>query len=452
MNNYSVFIFESYNFDRKNKILKLNYSYDNKLFFEEKIEFPSGKILDENELICLDNIFKYLHIIAGISYYKLFIPYKIEIKTFTLNKEQADFFNNFYFKGLGEFSFKNNIIDLKERINFPYSNSENTKDNEIINYKLKNKVVIPIGGGKDSIVTLNIIKKYLASKNILLCSIGKAKPIEETINLSGYKSFHPIRTIAKNLIELNKNLDKTKNYNGHIPITGILAFIMCAGAIIYDYDTVLMSNERSANIGNVDFHGNIVNHQWSKSFEFEKSVNYFFKKYLLNSFNYFSFLRPLSEIHIAKIFTRFKEYFPIFTSCNKNFKIENRLDHWCCNCDKCRFVFLILSIFLKKEEMIKIFGKNLLDDKNQLNGYLELCGLKDHKPFECVGEIEESVYGILNVDKSFKNDFVVNEISKLLENKYSIDEIKNIGQKLFTPEKKNNLLNSQFWEYLKKNV
>lgn len=452
MKNYKTFIFESYNFDEKNKILKLNYSYDEELFFEEKIEFPGDKILNKEELACLDNIFKYLHIVAGISYYKLFIPNKIETKTFKLNKEQAEFFNNFYFNGLGEFSFKNNITDLKERINFPYDDSENLQKNTNISYKLKNKIVIPIGGGKDSIVTLNIIKKYFKNNDILLCSVGTAKPIEETIALSGLKSFHPIRTISKNLIELNRNLDEIGGYNGHIPITGILAFIMCAGAIIYGYDTVLMSNERSANVGNTEFSGTIVNHQWSKSFEFEKSVNNFFKKYLLENFNYFSFLRPLSEIHIAKIFSRFKEYFPVFTSCNKNFKIENRLDHWCCDCDKCRFVFLILSVFLKKEEMIKIFGKNLLDDEKQLNGYLELCGLKDYKPFECVGEIEESIYSILNIDESFKNDFVIRKIVPLIKSKYNNEEIENISKELFIPKKDGNLLNNRFWKYLEENI
>ncbi len=452
MSSYNTFIFESYNFDEKNKILKLNYSYDSKLFFEEKIEFPGNKILNKKELNCLDNIFKYLHVVAGISYYKLFIPNKIEINTFELNKEQAEFFNNFYFNGLGEFSFKNNVTDLKDRINFPYSNIENSIENEIINYKLKDKIVIPIGGGKDSIVTLNIIKKYFKDNDILLCSVGTAKPIDETINLSGCGFFHPIRTISKNLIELNKDLDKIGGYNGHVPISGILAFMMCAGAVIYDYSTILMSNERSANIGNTEFYGNIVNHQWSKSFEFEKIVNNFFKKYLLKDFNYFSFLRPLSEVHIAKIFARFKKYFPVFTSCNKNFKIENRLDHWCCDCDKCRFVFLILSVFLKKEEMIKIFGKDLLDDKNQLSGYLELCGLKDYKPFECVGEIEESIYSILNINESFKDDYVVKKIVQLLKNKYSNDEIEKIGEKLFIPEKNNNLLSEKFWRYLEENI
>ena len=36
------------------------------------------------------------------------------------------------------------------------------------------------------------------------------------------------------------------------------------------------------------------------------------------------------------------------------------------------------------------FGCNMLDEPSQVDGFAELCGLLRHKPFECVGEIEES--------------------------------------------------------------
>ena len=38
-----------------------------------------------------------------------------------------------------------------------------------------------------------------------------------------------------------------------------------------------------------------------------------------------------------------------------------------------------------------IFGADLLDDPAQTPGFLALCGFEEHKPFECVGEREESV-------------------------------------------------------------
>ena len=101
---YKTFIFDSYDFDRESKTLRLNYSFDNELNFTETVLFPSKKLLSDEGVEALDNVFRYLHIIAGISYYKLFLPRDIVIKTLRLNKQQADFFNSFYINGLGEFS------------------------------------------------------------------------------------------------------------------------------------------------------------------------------------------------------------------------------------------------------------------------------------------------------------------------------------------------------------
>ena len=93
---YKTFIFNDYNFNADSKTLYLHYSYDNELFFEETIQFPSERPLGEKELKTLDNIFKYIHIACGISYYKLFLVDDIKINTFLLNEEQANFFNEFY--------------------------------------------------------------------------------------------------------------------------------------------------------------------------------------------------------------------------------------------------------------------------------------------------------------------------------------------------------------------
>lgn len=437
---YQAFIFESYSFDKENKTLKLNYSFDEKLTFTETIIFPSEKSLNENDVKALDNVFKYIHLVAGISYYKLFLPKNIIIKTLKLGKQQANFFNSFYVNGLGEFSYRNNIKNLNELINFPYDiDAKNTSNN----YKLNKRYTVPVGGGKDSIVTIEALKQ--SKQDIICCSVNTATSIEETIKIANVPSFQVKRILDKKLLDINKNLEEYKAYNGHVPITGILAFILCAASIIYDYDTILISNERSANIGNVDFCGNMINHQWSKSFEFEKDVNEFFKKYVLKNFNYISFLRPLYEYGIAERFSKLTKYHKIFTSCNKAFKIENGLNHWCCNCDKCRFVFLILSNFLNKQQLINIFGKDLLDDKEQLTGFKQLVGLVDFKPFECVGEIEESVCAILNIDKSFENDYIVSTLSGELSKKYNKYELR---KKYLNIDNENNLLNKELMEIM----
>ena len=147
----------------------------------------------------------------------------------------------------------------------------------------------------------------------------------------------------------------------------------------------------SASVGNMEFAGIEVNHQYSKSLEFELDFEKYIRKTTLGNFKYFSLLRPLNETGIAALFAAQDQYFDTFKSCNRNFHIDEgmRKYGWCCDCPKCRFVFLALSPFIEREKLIDIFGKNMLDDQTQEDGFRELCGLKGHKPFECVGEIEE---------------------------------------------------------------
>ncbi|MDR2760705.1 MAG: hypothetical protein LBB09_02560, partial [Rickettsiales bacterium] len=339
-----TFIFESYSFDKDTKTLLLRYSFggSEEFSFVEKIEFPSEKKLTEEELLALDCVFKYLHLACGVSYYKLFIPRNIEVKTFDLGEAEAKFFNDFYLNGLGEFSYRNNARDLEKRIKFPFT--KNVK-NRAIGIALAPKMAVAIGGGKDSVTSVEILRRRF---DVKLMSVNTASPIDGTIEASGLDFFHPKRTISKNLLELNKRIEEIGGFNGHIPISGILVFISAAASIIYDFNVIIFSNERSANTGNVEFCGRMINHQWSKSFEFEKKFIGFCQQFILKNFKYISFLRPLSELHIAKLFSQSDEkYHKIFTSCNRVFKIENPASNWCGDCDKCRFVFLILSVFFK---------------------------------------------------------------------------------------------------------
>jgi hypothetical protein len=155
---------------------------------------------------------------------------------------------------------------------------------------------------------------------------------------------------------------------------------------------VAMSNEHSASAPNLRLDGVEINHQYSKSLEFEQDFARYVGRFISPDISYFSLLRPLSEIEIARRFAKHREYFGVFRSCNTAFRQarESRGRHWCCNCPKCRFVFLALSPFVAKSDLIEIFGCNLLDDEAQRDGFAELCGLRANKPFECVGETSES--------------------------------------------------------------
>ncbi|MGD9638089.1 MAG: endonuclease domain-containing protein [Alphaproteobacteria bacterium] len=442
------FRFVSCDFDETLNQASLVYAFDDKITFEETFVFENAPHVSQERMPALKRCLKYLHLAAGVSYYKAFIPKEIAVETTTLSKDEADFFNQFYLSGLGEFSFKNNL-NLQDIIKFPYE-ADYQAEKIANDFRLKEQPIVPVGGGKDSIVTIAALKN--AGLKPVLFSVGFPAPIAGTVEIAGLKNIVVTRKIAKSLLELNQKLKECDAFNGHIPVTGVFAFLLAMSAVIYDFDAVLMSNERSANSENiVRDDGFLINHQWSKSFEFEMMFKKFADRYLLDNFKYFSFLRPLSELYIAKLFSRSQDFFDVFTSCNHAFAImqENRSKGWCLNCDKCRFVYLALAPFIEKSRMIAIFGKDLLDDETQEKGFSELLGLSKYKPFECVGEIKEcqAALFLLNQKPEWQSSYIVNKLAKQLNTSDTkmtkiVEDVLSLSKEHQIPEKYMEALNA----------
>jgi hypothetical protein len=243
-----------------------------------------------------------------------------------------------------------------------------------------------VGGGKDSTVTLELLKNE--SRNYCFL-INPKKDSLDCINVSGYdnnKVIEIYRTIDSNLINLNK-----EGYlNGHTPFSALVAFISYLTAYLTRTKYIVLSNESSANESNVV--GTKINHQYSKSFEFELDFYNYTNTYLDKNIKYFSLLRGISEIQIAMLFSNYEKYHHIFKSCNVGSKNDNW--NWCCECAKCLFVYIILSPFLYRDKLVSIFGKDLYEREEYLETFKELCGFSDNKPFDCVGTYDEANYGI----------------------------------------------------------
>lgn len=349
-----------------------------------------------------------LLLMLGISYWKTYCPATIIIKPFTLTRKQAEFWNLVYTKGLGEFFYKNKI-DFLGLVQFPYEDSEVEKTDSS-SYTPRSLVLF--GGGKDSIVSAELLKDH--NKDYSLLAINSVQLQRRIAD-----------QIGKNLIEIQRKLDpklfelNTEEgvYNGHIPISAVYAFISLFAAIIYDYQYCVASNEESSNYGNISYLGQGINHQWSKSFEFEKEIHAYISKYISKHITYFSLLRPIHEIEIVRLFSKYKEYFPLFSSCNRNFKLSGSINGplWCGRCPKCAFVFLLLSAFLPKVEVVHIFKKNLFADESLLMLYKELLGSEGFKPFECVGTPEESLWAFAEMLKrgEYNDDSVVKSMKSM---------------------------------------
>ena len=423
----SEFQFVSYTFDQAERKLELTYAFKDAEQFTETLIFPSGiRELSADDTRALDSAFRLYFLLAGVSYYKAAIPPRIVCKAFDLDRDTASFCEKVYRLGLGEFSYRNNV-----KLDFVFEHND-CSHNLAVPLHLPHRLLVPVGGGKDSTVSIEALRKA-GHEIALIASGGKtlAQPIVDTMRVSGMPSFHVQRMISPKLLELNAQ----GALNGHVPITAILSSLVVICSILYGYDTIVQSNESSANEGNVQMDGIEINHQYSKSFAFEKDFDDYVRAAISPNIKYFSLLRPLSETAIAARFAKnCSAYFPVFRSCNTAFRQEEakRGKVWCCNCPKCRFVYLALAAFLDKEEMIGIFGKDMLDDERQIEGFRELCGLSGHKPFECVGEIAESAVLMLHLSKQaqWKENKVVSMLADELGGRYVDPE--EVYKSLFT--------------------
>jgi hypothetical protein len=159
------------------------------------------------------------------------------------------------------------------------------------------------------------------------------------------------------------------------------------------YQDVVVSNESSASEPNLTYEGVAINHQYSKSLEFETDFQAILGQSFGESVRYYSFLRPLTELRIAELFAEigYEKYKDVFSSCNRAFTHDSHGLFWCGECPKCAFVFLALTPFVDREKLETLFhGKNLLLDPSLETTYKQLLGTEGDKPLECVGEVKES--------------------------------------------------------------
>lgn len=391
---YPEFIYDSYNVneDDNNYILKYRFIIPNLCEFNPKIEIEK-KYLKNNNINkeFLNLLVFHLGLVELVSYYKSVCSKKIIIKCGHLDENQKKWWKKLYYNGLGEFFYTNNIrIDINELCEI------DTKGNTISPkplYKGEGNL-IPIGGGKDSCVSLELLKK-LDNTAIII------NPKEVTLNvakIAGYENntIKIYRKIDENLIKLNN-----KGFlNGHTPFSALVAFLTYLCAYLSNKKYIVLSNEASANEPTVP--GTNINHQYSKTYEFENDFNNYTKKYFNIDIKYFSLLRPLMEIEIAKLFSKYDKYHHMFKSCNVGSKKTPW--EWCSNCPKCLFVYIILSPFIKKEKLINIFGTNIFENMGLLETFKELLGVGEAKPFECIGTYEEVKLAISLTIKKYEGE------------------------------------------------
>ena len=365
-------------------VAELVYAFDDGPELVETITVPGAPFaLDEARTGAVERALRVLHLVAGVSYYKAAVPGEIRIDEYAIDEATAALMEEVYLNGLGEFAYRNGL-DLHGRIRFPRAPSSGPSGHLLAG--LREHALVAIGGGKDSLVSIEALRA--AGVDQTVCWIGGSQLIAACAGRTGLPTLNIGRQLAPQLFDYNRQ----GAWNGHIPVTAVNSAILVLAALLHGMDQVVFSNERSASYGsNIPGTGE-VNHQWSKGWAFERAFGEHVQRHVARDLHYYSLLRPLSELAVARQFTRGNRYDAHFSSCNRNFHIlgERPVNRWCGVCPKCHFVFLALAPFMSKARLVSIFGRNLLDDPAQAAGYDALLEFQDHKPFECVGEGRES--------------------------------------------------------------
>jgi len=378
-----TFRFVRCGFDAQTGVAQLAYAFDDGPELVETITVPGAPFaLDGARAAAVERALRLLHLVAGVSYYKAAVPDEIRIDGYAIDADTAALLETIYLNGLGEFAYRNGL-DLHGRIVFPVEAAAAAPAPSV---GLREHALVAIGGGKDSLVSIEALRALGIDQTVTW--IGGSQLIRACAARTGLPTLNIGRALAPQLFDYNRE----GAWNGHIPVTAVNSAILVFAALLHGFDQVVFSNERSASYGSLIEGTGEVNHQWSKGWAFESAFGTHVQRRVAADLHYYSLLRPLSELAVARQFAKSDRYDAHFSSCNRNFHIlgERPANRWCGVCPKCHFVFLALAPFMPKPRLMSIFGRNLLDDPAQVGGYDALLEFRDHKPFECVGEGRES--------------------------------------------------------------
>jgi UDP-N-acetyl-alpha-D-muramoyl-L-alanyl-L-glutamate epimerase len=391
-----VFRYTGYASDPATATLSCHYELDGREF-TERVTFPGQEGNPRWHSEAARAAARLLFLLAGVSYYKTAAPPVIDLGETALTPAEQSFLREFYVQGLGEFAYRNNLDLSALRLNAPQPPTSAPAPSPP-SASHRNRALVPFGGGIDSIVTVEQVRGRADVALFVVSRPGdRFDAIEEPAAVTGLPVVRAEREIDPQLLRSAE----LGFLNGHVPVTGILSAIAVLAAVLEDRDAVVMSNEWSASVPTLEYQGRPVNHQYSKSEEFEAA----FRAVLADQGSapgpqpgYFSWLRDRTELWVGQEFAKLGPYHATFRSCNKAFYTERarRFTHWCGECDKCAFIDLILAPFLPAEALRQIFAVTgePLGNPGLAGKFRSLLGAGD-KPFECGGEVTECRAAVL---------------------------------------------------------
>lgn len=393
------------------------FTYDlGDLRLTETLDLPLGFDAARTQSTAFTRLLDITAAVLGVSYFKLRAPFTISAPDLALNDSDRSFLRDVYENGLGEFYARNNLMRFG-KLTITTGTATDTPQAP----DLQNHILLPIGGGKDSLVSVQLLQK--AGADFTPFAVNPKGPIITSVDAIGKPALFVTRTLDAEMIRLGQLPDY---YNGHVPSTAINSMIGALVAVLFGYNQIALSNERSASEGNMQFDGRETNHQHSKSLDFERLLATTLANATGGTLGYYSLLRPYSEVKIARMFARETRFDKVFSSCNANFRLAGHDGPlWCGTCPKCLFTFLIMAPNMPKARLTGIFGQNLFDNPENELGFRELTGLSGQKPWECVGEILEAAACLwqLTIHPEWQSHRLVAKLRSALEAQYGSDAL-----------------------------
>jgi hypothetical protein len=382
---YPRFIYDSFSVSRSASQLVAEYYFTvpPDIRFKSTITFndvPACRFVQDE---AIDNLLFHVGLIESFSYWKATCSPVIEIRPGRLDADQLGWWNALLLKGMGEYFYVNQIPFTSPNFVTLLDGAADSKCRYACASNLPRRLLIPLGGGRDSAVAAKLFQKHNRQPGyMVLNAVPSALKVAASLGCSN--PIQVTRVLDPRLLELNRS----GFLNGHVPFSANLAFINAACLALYGYSVIGIANERSSDEGNIDYDGQAINHQYSKSFAFEVSFNEYLKKYLLSHATYLSLVRPLYELQIGQLFSRLCSLHGVVSSCNR---MQSK-GTWCGECPKCLSVFVTTYPFVKPDDLIKIFGpSDFFANPASIPILRSLTGLEDHKPFECVATFDETI-------------------------------------------------------------
>lgn len=433
----SSFTFGTYKVDAKRSTITFTYrvkfKYGIAKTFTDKLYFKdvTPELWEKIPKAVLEPTLQSLLLVLGINYWCVFPTKNILIEGFTLTKDQAQFWDSLYLNGLAEF-FYDEQIDFRDLISFPYDSSAVAP--APARFERPARTLLLNGAGKDSILSAEMLK---ASGIPFDFFVHAPTPIHKRIaTLVGVKT---ICVTRRRDIWL-ENIAMWFGISSSYPSVSTFTFIATLLAELIGYNSIIFSNERSADFGNLMYLGLEVNHQWCKSSSAEKMINDYIQRYITPDISTSSLLREFSELEIVRRFVNYPQYLNYVTSCNNYFYLTRpeqflvRTPYWCGKCPKCVFLFACYASFLPKKEMINIFGADLYNKKRLLPLFKRILGTEGFKPLDCVGEPEEMILAMHLAKRSgeYKGEPAMQLFEKLFPEDHDFEGIE---RRVFTENK-----------------